>query len=265
MVLQHFYNVLHPFYIALIELEGNGKLYDRQNGVARRFGLMPDLLLAFEYLLSKLEAAKSTAKQYPDGHFFTANVNLGWKKLNKYYSRLSKSPAYYTALALHPAHRFATFEQCWSDTHPEWVDHARATVRKLWDEEYSQLPLEEGRTEAPQMAPRETLSAFSKFRDSKQIALSSLYGHTDPIDKYDRWFRDVDPADEKVEDPLEYWHHQWHCYPRLSIMALDVMTIPIMSAEVERLFLSIGNMVADQRHCLDAMIISIAQVLRSWI
>lgn len=48
-------------------------------------------------------------------------------------------------------------------------------------------------------------------------------------------------------------------------MALDVMTIPTMSAEVERLFSSIGNMVSDQRHGLDAMIISIAQVLRSWI
>ena len=43
------------------------------------------------------------------------------------------------------------------------------------------------------------------------------------------------------------------------------MTIPTMSAEVERLFSSIGNMVSDQRHGLDAMIISIAQVLCSWI
>ena len=264
-VLQHFHDVLHPFHVALMELEGDGKLRDRQDGVSRRFGLMPDLLLAFEYLLSELEAAKSTADRYPDGHFFAANVNLGWEKLNEYYSRLSESPAYYAALALHPAHRFATFEQCWSDTHPEWVDNARETVRKLWDEEYSQLPLDEGTTEVPQTAPRETLSAFSKFRVSKRIALSSLYGHADPIDEYDRWFRDVDPTDEQVEDPLEYWHHQRHRYPRLSRMALDVMTIPTMSAEVERLFSSIGNMVADQRHRLDAMIISIAQVLRSWI
>ena len=43
------------------------------------------------------------------------------------------------------------------------------------------------------------------------------------------------------------------------------MTIPTMSAEVEQLFLSIGNMVLDQQYGLNAMIISIAQVLRSWI
>ena len=48
-------------------------------------------------------------------------------------------------------------------------------------------------------------------------------------------------------------------------MALDVMTITTMSVEGERIYSSIGNMVADQRHRLDATIISIPQVLRSWI
>ena len=48
-------------------------------------------------------------------------------------------------------------------------------------------------------------------------------------------------------------------------MALDVMTIPAMSAHVERLFSEIGMMVTDKRSHLDAMIISTAQVLRSWI
>lgn len=48
-------------------------------------------------------------------------------------------------------------------------------------------------------------------------------------------------------------------------MALDVMTIPAMSADVERLFSEIGMMVTDRRSHLDAVIISIAQVLRSWL
>ena len=110
MVLQHFYNVLYPFYVVLMELEGDGKLCARKDGVSRRFRLMLDLLLAFKYLLSKLEAAKSTADQYLYGHFFAANINLSWEKLNKYYLRLSKSPAYYTALALYPVHCFTTLE-----------------------------------------------------------------------------------------------------------------------------------------------------------
>lgn len=41
-------------------------------------------------------------------------------------------------------------------------------------------------------------------------------------------------------------------------MALDVMTIPAMSADVERLFSDVGVMVSDRRSRLDAMIISIA-------
>ena len=54
-------------------------------------------------------------------------------------------------------------------------------------------------------------------------------------------------------------------YPRLSAMALDVMTIPAMSADVERLFSKIGIMVTDKRSHLDVVIISIAQVLCSWL
>ena len=48
-------------------------------------------------------------------------------------------------------------------------------------------------------------------------------------------------------------------------MALDIMTIPAMIADVERLLSEINLMVTDRRSRLETMIISIAQVLRSWI
>lgn len=47
-------------------------------------------------------------------------------------------------------------------------------------------------------------------------------------------------------------------------MALDFLTIQPMSAECERLFSAAGKMVSGLRTDLDAEIIAIYQVLRSW-
>jgi hypothetical protein len=67
-----------------------------------------------------------------------------------------------------------------------------------------------------------------------------------------------------VEDPIQYWASKRREYPRLSRMALDVLTVPAMSAECERLFSAVGLMVAPLRHRLDASTIGLVQTLRSW-
>ena len=48
-------------------------------------------------------------------------------------------------------------------------------------------------------------------------------------------------------------------------MALDFLTIQPMSAECERLFAAAGRMVTPLRSRLDADIIGMCQVLRSWL
>ena len=48
-------------------------------------------------------------------------------------------------------------------------------------------------------------------------------------------------------------------------MALDFLTIRPMSAECERLFAAAGRMVTPLRSPLDADIIGMCQVLRSWL
>jgi hAT family C-terminal dimerisation region len=264
-ILQGFHDVLQPFHDTLMELEGDGKQRLRRDGTVKAFGLMPRVLLAFEFLLKKLETAKAAVEQEQDGSMFAVNINLGWSKLNEYYSRLQESPAYYAALALHPRHRFQPFEKCWGKDHPDWVDEAKVAVRKLWKNEYSQLPVEEVNNKAPEAETTATLSAFEEFCSDSCVNSASFQSGPSALDEYEQWLNNVDPLDRNVKDALDYWHHQQHRYPRLSAMALDVMTIPAMSADVERLFSDIGVMVTDRRSRLDAMIISIAQVLRSWI
>jgi hypothetical protein len=85
------------------------------------------------------------------------------------------------------------------------------------------------------------------------------------VDEYNRWQSDVSTADGDITDPVQYWISKQSEYPRLSRMALDVMTVPAMSAECERLFSAVGLMVTPLRNRLDASTIGLIQTLRSWL
>ncbi|KIM61748.1 hypothetical protein SCLCIDRAFT_51980, partial [Scleroderma citrinum Foug A] len=65
-------------------------------------------------------------------------------------------------------------------------------------------------------------------------------------------------------DALKWWHEQHSKYPRLSCMALDYLTIPATSIDVERLF-SKGHMVLPYLHnCLSTQSTCALLCLGQW-
>ncbi|OBS17397.1 hypothetical protein FPOA_26383 [Fusarium poae] len=82
-------------------------------------------------------------------------------------------------------------------------------------------------------------------------------------DEYSDWFRDVHKSDQNILDPIGYWYERREEYTRLSQMALDVLSVLPMSADVERLFSTCGRMVRDDRARLDASTIGMTQTVRS--
>ncbi|KAH8715579.1 hypothetical protein HC256_004386 [Beauveria bassiana] len=86
---------------------------------------------AFEFLLGKLEDAKSQIETHPAPKQFGININLGWMKLDKYYNTLRDSPVYYAAAALHPGLRWTYLDEIWGRHHPEWVEEAKQLVQQL--------------------------------------------------------------------------------------------------------------------------------------
>lgn len=92
---------------------------------------------------------------------------------------------------------------------------------------------------------------------------TSLVGE---YDEYDRWLSSPDSkSDPFVTNLFQYWWGKQKEYPRLSRMALDLLSIPPMSAECERLFSVAGQMVSPQRSRLEASTIGVTQTLRSWV
>lgn len=268
VVINLFAEVLQDFEDALLVLEGDGQFRPRKGGRMEAYGTIWDVLFGFEHLLEKLETWKATAERYPDPEHFRININLGWLKLNEYYERLDESPVYYTAVALHPAYRWDYFEHLWADA-PEWVEEAKAKVKKLWLDEYKDMEISVSNNEEPLPKRRKTFAtAFNRHREENRVKSSQSTpspSHLSTTDEYVEWQRDRGARDDDVVDPIEYWHDKRSTYPRLAQMALDILSVAPMSAEVERLFSSAGKMLAPDRSRLEANTIGITQTVRSWL
>ena len=70
-------------------------------------GALWQTLSTTEWLLSKFEELK----RQPFSEYFHICINLGWKKLNKYYELSDILPAYSIAVFLHPSHKMAWFKK----------------------------------------------------------------------------------------------------------------------------------------------------------
>jgi hypothetical protein len=275
-VLIAFQDLLHNFHIVVMRLEGDGFNRDRYGDV-QRFGLMPDVLMAFELLLSTLEKVRNDLHLYPEPEQFADNINHGWEKLDFYYRKLVQSPCYYAAVALHPAYRWAYFHTAWENIkeRDEWLQDAKRIVQSLWDQKYRDMVIP-GRSSTPctlqaedpePAIKRARLSTFEEYQQLHRIRATRLEPELDfdAIDEWAQWQVLPRPGDSDIKDPIAYWVANQDEYPRLARMAFDVMTVPAMSAECERLFSAVGLMVTTLRCRLDASTIGTVQSLRSWL
>ncbi len=66
------------------------------------------------------------------------------------------------------------------------------------------------------------------------------------------------------DNPLEWWKAHRQEYPRLSQIALDLFSIPMISVECERVFSSAKTLITDRRNGLKEDIIKAYTLLRHW-
>ncbi|KAF6528329.1 hypothetical protein HZS61_008631 [Fusarium oxysporum f. sp. conglutinans] len=278
-VLEHLATILGFYEVTVKTLEGDGIQRKRKRGWVGSYGNIWDVIQGFEFLMAKLEEYKAFAADYPDPEHFRININLGWQKLNKYYTILDETPIYYVALALHPAYRWGWFEEHWGK-HPDWIATAKEMVQDVWETEYRNLEvvLSPG-NEPVAKRRRKYQNAFEEYCEQSRYEPSSRLSTPtttparmrssatpeSPRDEYEAWQQSWVPTDTDIRDPIAYWQDNRAQYPRLSRMALDFLTIQPMSAECERLFSAAGRLVTPLRSRLEVDIIGMCLVLRSWI
>ena len=90
-----------------------------------------------------------------------------------------------------------------------------------------------------------------------QLAASNIQ------DEYDAYCA-APPLPRKPPNLIQYWDGQAATSPSLSQMALDLLSIPAMSAEWERVFSSSKILISDRRNRLKDDIIEANECLNYW-
>ena len=174
------------------------------------------------------------------------------------------------------------FDDLWGDNEERqrWITKVKGMIQNLWESEYKNLEIDNSEINSPankrlkvsrnrfttwgtqkRELTYEKLSVDNSINSPAPSSESSISDQD--LDEYEQWQRDINDSDILVIDSYEYWHMRRLKYPRLSRMALDLLTVPLMSAECERLFSITGLMVTKSRNRLDASTIGLCQTLHS--
>jgi hAT family protein len=165
-------------------------------------------------------------------------------------------PAYGAAMILHPSRRIAHIKKNWPKS---WHKPVLDGVKKYWEDHYRGLPIE---TTTPDL-------------------IDKLH----PPDEYDLLAQELDVVGPAMKDldeylsftaktpiaidcsPLTWWlrEEQQRRYPRLSKMAIDILSIPAMSAEPERVFSGARRTISWDRCQLGSQTVERGECLKSWI
>ncbi|OBS15373.1 hypothetical protein FPOA_13814 [Fusarium poae] len=199
------------------------------------------------------------------------NIQLGWQKLNEYYTKIDDTEVYVAAVALHPQLRLTKIKQLWADRVDDgWICRAEQQLHDLW-RQYRDLPLpEQPHPEAEDDILDEILnttqlpSEEDLFGPMAQLGKKPAQPPPPPLDEMDEFQGTVDTSFANQRDPVSFWVYNRPRWPRLARMALDIYGIPPTEADNERLYSRMGDMVTKKRNRLSAATIGAMQCLRQW-
>jgi hypothetical protein len=207
------------------------------------------VLPAMDFILAQFEKAKTT---YKDNEHLKQMVNSGWSKMEKYYSKSDESPAYAAAVVLNPSRKWQYIDQYWRQS---WREPTKQAVRRLWEDQYK--PDELSPSTAFQSAPITSTNEY-------ELWLQAVDTPRNLLDEYDRYCK----ADliYGFKSALDWWLEpaQQKAYPNLQRMALDILSIPPMSADPERAFSAAKITITDRRNKLQMEMIEYLECLKSW-
>jgi hypothetical protein len=228
---------LQPFASATLYAEGD------DSSISQSLMLMDMLLLHYEEQQVPFSLSTSSrlltlyqkiyqSDEHSDERMVRA-IDMGWFILSKYYRLTDEVPVYAAALLLDPRKRIAYIKQNWPK---EWHEDTIASATAFWQKEFNyEQPSDHPSTHTsmpPPLAKKPNqLAILSKKLEVRTINASVRDDFTS--------FINVDATDIPPDcTPLEWWcqPQQRKQYPKLSRMAICILSIPAESSEPERTF-----------------------------
>lgn len=209
--------------------------------------LLHEVIPLIDTITRTLEKAITDHDLYPA---VRASAAKGLAILNKYYSKTDDSIMYRCAMILHPRYKLTYFREAkWPS---EWIDAAVSIVREQWEDHYR---------------PRGTtvdqpVSSLSDNDEDDLFADIDNFGKNPTQDALDAWIKS--PTIGNAGDPIAWWASMLSSGDPLAPMALDFLSAPAASTDVERAFSRGGLTVTKLRHNLSDESTRAATILHSW-
>lgn len=299
-VIEILVKLLRPFEVATKQLQGNGIPGTRPTcGSFDEYFPVFEILL--DHLESAIEgkvfeevedpvtkARKDVEVAVFDGldgktrKLLKVFIKLGWKKLHKYYDLLT-SAAYVGAVVFNPTKKWRLLDLLWSRVPSRkarsWRMEYEKKLLQIW-ERYKNL---EAGCEVYTTTEDSSMDYIER-RLARSVAGSALYrGSFSPASHPRKGNHRVKRLGSEIDDeyarycaedavnsphyrsrPIDWWKINAGRYPRLSMMAVDMLSVPSSSAESERTFSSTGRMTTPLRNRLRREVVAMAQCIRSW-
>lgn len=197
--------------------------------------------------------------------FIRMSVLSAVQILAKYKALMAQNPIYWAAVILHPMRRTKAVRYNHTTAEAQAIEASFNNFFALyWGDLQDQAEEDNGDDEQPprkkQKVDEGLLDEFDFIDDPEDVADEDCQAEVV------RYF--ALKITSKIEKgPLAWWCEstQRKAFPRLSRMAIDVLSIPAMSTECERVFSQAKLTMTSQRHRIKASTFEMLQCLKNWL
>ena len=175
--------------------------------------------------------------------------------LNKYYQKSDDSFMYRIGMALDP--RFKTQYFIDQDWPRAWINMAKDIAQQVYREDYPSIP-----TANHPISPKRPPAPSGDWPSLLRISKPTSHGERNELTAF--WASPCEPAGT---DPLKFWVGVLISRPesRLARMAIDYLSAPASSVEVERAFSRGALTVTHRHHTLSDQSTRNSIVLGAWL
>jgi hypothetical protein len=256
-VVTEYMDALKPLKAATKRLEGRGN--------SGRFGCIAEIIPVFEYIVSyyeqrilAYEAIEYNAHNEAPKDHLAINMRAAWAKASEYYAKLDLLLAYYAATILHPYYQLYC-DKSWGFEKPSWLVANNLSFCGLWAQYNTGLLA----IQRPKVLSNNIDNAINGIIDPT----TTVDDDKAADDEFTQWKlckRRVDKGTEHANIPIKYWLFMRDCYPCLSKLALDVLSIPASSCECERMFSELGDLLEPCQRGIQPQLLAAIQCVQWW-
>ncbi|KNF06670.1 hypothetical protein PSTG_00545 [Puccinia striiformis f. sp. tritici PST-78] len=229
-------NILQPFQEITLEV--------LTRGAAR----ILQVVVFIDQITSHLSTAISDQRDiYPPA--LRNACRAGVQLTNKYYTLTDCSPLYCVAMFLHPSFKDEYFKLAkWK---PEWIIESVRLAREMWENHYKVSP-PPAPSKSSKHRPKPHTGILASLSGASEARTGTM--STDPLSIWLAGGLTLDSEGQPV-NPLKWWIQQGRAgntHGGLLQMALDVLSCPATTVDVERSFNFGRDYISYRRHRLSS-------------